>query len=420
MGDLTADAVATTDANLALPPGVRYDGDYRLEGSRRIYDPDHDGDDDSSAEGDTDHDYVLPDGSPGPSARRVTQGQPLSVALVLEGDVPRIVTLEKPSAANGGVMKMRVPFYIGGSVAKAPGIKKPIYFAKELLPSIVAEGKRQIAEGKQPITVYARHALAADGGNLPAGIVADLEQEGSVGYATLEISPTITSGGKDLQVLAENKHINAVSLRSGAGRFEMKDVLVNEQPMLTPTKLLLDGIDFAPDGPAQATYGLEILQEARVIDEPPSIEKPNRRVQRVSDLTLEALKADSPSLVAEIEAPLRQEILTVKAERDALLAEKTSAARKAKLEELAARFPKPDEALPILLELCKDCQTDDEVALKAFPVLLEALGEQKAATEDPRSKLLDMFKNSGRGQSVVQEHQTDELDLPAGTDLAAV
>lgn len=32
------------------------------------YDPDNDGDDDSTAEGDTDHDYVEPDGSPGPKA----------------------------------------------------------------------------------------------------------------------------------------------------------------------------------------------------------------------------------------------------------------------------------------------------------------------------------------------------------------
>jgi ATP-dependent Clp endopeptidase proteolytic subunit ClpP len=32
-------------------------------------DPDHDGDDDSTAEGDTDHDYVKPDGSPGPKAK---------------------------------------------------------------------------------------------------------------------------------------------------------------------------------------------------------------------------------------------------------------------------------------------------------------------------------------------------------------
>lgn len=33
------------------------------------YDPDNDGDDDSTADGDTDHDYVLPDGSPGPKAQ---------------------------------------------------------------------------------------------------------------------------------------------------------------------------------------------------------------------------------------------------------------------------------------------------------------------------------------------------------------
>ena len=33
------------------------------------YDPDHDGDDDSTAGGDTDHDYVEPDGSPGPKAK---------------------------------------------------------------------------------------------------------------------------------------------------------------------------------------------------------------------------------------------------------------------------------------------------------------------------------------------------------------
>lgn len=37
-------------------------------GGTGTYDPDHDGDDDSTAEGDTDHDYVLPDGSPGPKA----------------------------------------------------------------------------------------------------------------------------------------------------------------------------------------------------------------------------------------------------------------------------------------------------------------------------------------------------------------
>lgn len=42
-----------------------HDGDASHEG---VFDPDQDGDDDSSAEGDTDHDYVLPDGKPGPKA----------------------------------------------------------------------------------------------------------------------------------------------------------------------------------------------------------------------------------------------------------------------------------------------------------------------------------------------------------------
>lgn len=42
------------------------------------FDPDHDGDDDSTPEGDTDHDYVLPDGSPGPKAsiEKVSPDQP--------------------------------------------------------------------------------------------------------------------------------------------------------------------------------------------------------------------------------------------------------------------------------------------------------------------------------------------------------
>ena len=42
-----------------------------------VYDPDHDGDDDATAAGDTDHDYVEPDGSPGPKASaRAAAGKP--------------------------------------------------------------------------------------------------------------------------------------------------------------------------------------------------------------------------------------------------------------------------------------------------------------------------------------------------------
>jgi hypothetical protein len=40
-----------------------------MHGGHKRYDPDGDGDCDACAEGDTDHDYVMPDGSPGPKAR---------------------------------------------------------------------------------------------------------------------------------------------------------------------------------------------------------------------------------------------------------------------------------------------------------------------------------------------------------------
>jgi hypothetical protein len=359
---------------------------------------------------------VLP-GNWGGSGSATTTETPstFTAMLVLEGEVPQPLIQQAPAPENGNVMRMRVPFYMGNSVARAPGIKKPIHFPTELLPSIIQEGKRQIAEGKQPITIYARHAHAADGGYLPIGAVVDFEQEGRIGYAIEEISPT--SMGRDVQVLAENKHLNAVSLRSGAGRFQFKDVLVNETPMYQPIRLLLDGIDFAPDGPAQATYGLQILQEdVSVTDETPKIQ---RRPSTVSDLTLEALKAENPSLIAEIEAPLRRELEAVKAEKSALVAEKNATAREAKLREIAARFPEPDKALPILMELCKDCETDDAVAAKAFPVLLEALGTKKETEEKPEAKLLSLFKITGKGQAITQEKEKkdDEID-PA--DLTGV
>jgi ATP-dependent Clp endopeptidase proteolytic subunit ClpP len=50
-------------------------------GGKGTYDPDNDGDDDSTAEGDTDHDYVLPDGSPGPKAPSAMTFEQLRDAL---------------------------------------------------------------------------------------------------------------------------------------------------------------------------------------------------------------------------------------------------------------------------------------------------------------------------------------------------
>jgi ATP-dependent protease ClpP protease subunit len=60
------------------------------------HDPDGDGDDDTSAAGDTDHDYVLPDGSPGPKANR-SDGLWLNADKYKQADRDRM-------AANGHAM----------------------------------------------------------------------------------------------------------------------------------------------------------------------------------------------------------------------------------------------------------------------------------------------------------------------------
>lgn len=421
-----------------------YDGDYRIEADgTRVYDPDHDGDDDSTAEGDTDHDYVLPDGTPTPRARRAQQdsamrseGRTLSTVLLLEGEIPGAVVLQEATPDNGNKMRVRVPFYVSESIARAPGFDRRVYFPRSLLPSIVQEGKRQIAEGKQPLTVYARHAHAMSGDHLPVGAVVDLEQEGRIGYATLEVSPTEGSeGGRNVQILASNKHLNAVSLRSGLGRFELEDKTVNGEQMLTPKRLALTGVDFAPDSPAQPTFGIQILSEdARVEPPPPTPIAPPRRTEHVPDteLTLGDLRRDHAPLMSEIEAPLRRDLAaltterdtlkteratlqqerdTLAAERDTLVNERNARLRNEKLADIAAQFPDPAAALPVLQELCKDCQTDDQVSAKAFPILLEALSAAKtrqAETKPPREALLDLFRIGGAGQPGLDQENPDK------------
>lgn len=327
--------------------------------------------------------------------------------LTLEGDL-RPIILEAQSGDKPGVMKLRVPFYVGDSITKAPGYKDKIHFPGSLLPGMVQEGREQIAEGRQPLTVYARHAQAASGRDLPVGAVVDLEQEGRTGYATLEISPTST--GRDLQELARNGHLNAVSLRSGPGRFALQRKSVNGEPMLQLEKLALDGIDFAPDGPAQPTFGLQILQEAPSVADLSTETTTTRRKAPVENLTLEGLRTEYPSLVAEIESPLRRQLESVTAERDTLAAEKRDAARTAKIEELASQFPEPAAALPVLLELCADCETDAEVALKALPVLLEAVSKQKAEQKSPKEQLLEMYSGRGRRLQLERPSDDDQVD----------
>lgn len=348
----------------------------------------------------------------------------LESVLRLEGDMAKLLVQEQPTDSNKGVMKVKVPFYVSESITKAPGIAKKIHFPGAVLPGLIQEGKRQISERKQPLNVYARHAHAMAQDHLPIGAVVDLEQDGRVGYATIEISPTDgPSGGKNVQTLIQSGHLNGVSLRSALGHYKLAGKKVNGEDMLQLQSLQIDGIDFAPDGPAQPTYGVEILQEAASVQDEST--KPSKEESKKVSLTLEELRTEHPSLVAEIEAPYRREAETAKAERDALLAEKRSAAREAKLREIAAQFPKPEEALPLLLEVCKDCETDDAVAAKAFPILLEAMSLQKKQVENPRTKLIGQFANSGRGQAGLTQEKArdkDEIDPDevAGIGLAAV
>lgn len=351
----------------------------------------------------------------------------LAPLLTLEGTVPKPVILQEASDANGRKMRIRVPFYVGESISRAPGFQDKIYFPTSLLGSIVQEGKQQISEGAQRLTVYARHAHATAGDRLPVGDVVDLEQEGRIGYATLEIVET--AEGKDLMALlgARPPKVNAVSLRSGPGRFELERKKVNGEPMLQAARMAIDGIDFAPDSPAMKTYGVEVLAAEARVDQ---ISPTRRTKPKMSDieLTLESLRADWPELVTELEAPLRKELNKITLERDVLLRERNERNKALKLEEIASQFPEPAKALPILQEMCAECETDAQVAEKAFPVLLEALarsrtdGQPRQTAKPTREQLLDLFKPGGAGRPMIQEKDVGAEIDPAivGGDFAEV
>lgn len=349
-------------------------------------------------------------------AAGMTQEFPtLAPLLTLEGTVPKPVILQEASDANGRKMRVRVPFYVGESISRAPGFQKKIYFPASLLGPIVQEGKQQISDGAQRLTVYARHAHATSGDRLPVGDVVDLEQEGRIGYATLEIVET--HDGKDLMALLSQRppKVNAVSLRSGPGRFELEDKKVNGEPMLQAARMAIDGIDFAPDSPAMKTYGVEVLAAEARVDQ---ISPTRRTKPKMSDieLTLESLRADWPELVTELEAPLRKELNKITLERDVLMRERNERNKALKLEEIASQFPEPAKALPILQEMCAECETDAQVAEKAFPVLLEALarsrtdGQPRQAVKPTREQLLDLFKPGGAGRQPLIQEKDVEID----------
>jgi len=347
--------------------------------------------------------------------------------LVLDGDVPAPLILEQTEAEKeAGTLKVKMPFYIGESIAKPPHIPAKVYFPTSLLSETIAEGLKQIKAGKQPLTVYARHNHALSNDYLPIGGIVGLEQEGRTGYVILEIEPT--TQGKDAQILLRKGKLNAVSLRSGPKRFEMEEVRVNGEAMYKPTKLLLDGVDFAPDSPAMPTYGLEILTaEAKI--EPVTKEK--EVIQQVEpELTLEAVRA-RPDIVEEIEKPFLKRLDEELAKNKTLTAEVASLNEKVSrndlikyVEEMASKHPKKDEALKVFLELAEQCKTKEEFSAKVLPYFVDAAAAIKPAVtaETAQDRLKRLFQPTP-SQSITAEtedNETEDDDKPKFEKVGAL
>lgn len=334
--------------------------------------------------------------------------------LVLEGEVPQAVILEAVEGQAAGSLRIKMPFYVGESVTRPPGFAKKVYFPSSLISETVAEGKKQILAGKQPLTVYARHSHALSNDHLPIGGIVGLEQEGRIGYVILEIEPT--TFGKDAQILlmAKPPKLNAISLRSGPNRFELEDVRVNGEEMFRPTKLWLDGVDFAPDSPAMATYGFEILTaEATVTSE--EIIKKKEVSQQVDEITLEAVRA-KPEIVEEIEKPLLQRLGDEMTKNKTLVAENVALKDQAAkndlnvyAEEMASKHPQKDEAKKIFLELAATCKTKEEFAAKLLPHFVNATAAIKTTVvaETLESKIKSLFPATN-SIALVEEAETEE------------
>lgn len=342
----------------------------------------------------------------------------LSAVLVLDEAIGEAITQEAvPDAdASDGVMRIKVPFYIGNSVARTAAFKKPILFPSSLLPQIVEEGTRRIAEGKMPLTVYARHAHAMSAEEMPIGKIVALEHDNRVGRAVIDI---VDDGryGTQTQRLIKAKMLNAVSLRSE--EFELEDAKVNGQMVLEAKVLQLAGIDFAPDGPAQPTFGIEVLAAEAVVEHNPP---PDEEDDPHMEITLERVRAEAPAIVQEIERPLREQITSLTAERDSAITERDAERAKvielekatakseadAEVAKLAAEFPQPAEALKVLQEKCKDCANAAEVKAAVAPILLDALKHATkpvapAGDEKPAGMLLAEMFGKPRGQVITQD-----------------
>jgi hypothetical protein len=252
----------------------------------------------------------------------------LSSYLILGQDgVAKPDILQEASTETNGRMRIRVPFYVGDSIAHAPGFSEKLFFPKAALVPIVTEANNKILENKQPLTVYARHAHAVTADYLPIGAVVEtlVGEDGRTGYAVMDILDT-DPHGKNAQKLIKAGMLNAVSLRTDYGNYTVEKKRINGEAMLQANITSINGIDFAPDGPAQPTYGIQVLMAEASVEpfiEPeatpvvePVAEKSSpksKRSQNMDELKLEDVKA-RPDIVEQIVAPVKAQLSQVREE----------------------------------------------------------------------------------------------------------
>jgi hypothetical protein len=382
--------------------------------------------------------------------------QTLIQYLVLDskGALPKPVVLEEATAENNGRMRIKVPFYVGDSISKAPGFNEKLYFPRTQLAPLVSETNRKIGEAKQPLTVYARHAHAMTADLLPIGAVVEtlVGEDGRTGYAIMDILPT-DPHGKNAQMLIDAGMLNAVSLRSEYGNYQVEKKKINGEAMLEATITTINGIDFAPDGPAMPTYGVEVLaaeasvepyveepetETPPVAETPPVVDPPvaldeqvtddktdpksnRRQTMSESEIKLEDVKA-RPDLVERIVAPVKAELAEAKEEVTKVTAAKVEAEKKivsltAEVEALKAAKSETETKVVTLTTERDDLYAKETLRLrdekireiarefpdpeKALPILTEGCKDAKTAEDVTKFAypiMLELFKAKDKAE----------------------
>jgi hypothetical protein len=355
----------------------------------------------------------------------IQESKPELKATIVFDTVAKPVILQEATTENNGVMRIRTPFYMGGSVSNAPNFTKRIVWQEKAIPATIAKAKAQLALGLQPITSYARHKHAQSGEHLPIARVVDVEQEGSVGYATVDVFP-IKPLGEHVQTLVQNDALTAMSLRTNdytlvAGKLDGENVLLCEE-------ISLEGLDFAPDGPAQPTYGIKVLSQEAVIETTPEGEPevpptPPTKETKLSEqekqpLTLEAVRAEAPDVVEQIEAPLRAELAKLSKTHEALVQEGEIRDRDTAIAEYAKGTSDPEAFSKLLSEVCQEEKVTTRHGVNAIvaPLLMAELAKRAAAPATPpvkpkKEQLIELFGGATTSQAAV----TQEVAAPTGT-----